>query len=64
MSRIMRIFKVVRDDGPIKTIDIARKLNLSDRTVRHNLHQLCDEQLIRRCWTLGDTRITYYQVKP
>jgi len=55
-----KILEIIVQYGPIRTVEIINKLNVSSKTVHKHLSNLLDEDLIVKT---GSTPMVFYAVK-
>ncbi|MHA2295785.1 MAG: winged helix-turn-helix transcriptional regulator [Candidatus Hodarchaeales archaeon] len=56
----LKIYDILETEGPMKSITISKKCNISLRTVRYQLSRLIERDIARRIPDLEDTRSNYY----
>jgi hypothetical protein len=56
-SETNEIFELIKQYGPIRSVDIVKKLNLSAKTVYKHLNRLLDDDLIIK---MGETPVVFY----
>jgi DNA-binding Lrp family transcriptional regulator len=57
-----KIYHILTIEGPIRSITISKKYDMSVRTVRYNLSKLVDNKIVCRVPSIEDTRINYYRL--
>lgn len=57
-DKVLDVIK--KSDKPMKTDQIAKLLNISQRSVRYALNSLVDGKLINKYFDLEDVRSHYY----
>jgi ATP-dependent DNA helicase RecG len=59
-KRQEQILKILSDGNPISTVEIAKRLRISQRTVQVNLATLNENGLIER---IGQSRVTLWKMR-
>lgn len=63
MNAQLRILKFLQEQGPMSTSDLAEKMGMSGRTVRHAVSRLLENQLVRPYLAGRDQRYYCYGVR-